>query len=140
MKHLIFVYGTLKRGFSRHSVLKDQRYIGIGVTTNQYSMYAYGGFPALVENSNGLEIYGELYEVDDNCIQDLDKIEGVDKGLFSRNQINLSNVTFVSLPTDLNVWKVYNHESSSVKWIAESYFFKKSTTGAADCGRLWTQK
>jgi len=93
----------------------------------------------LVNSSSGNEIYGELYEVDDICIQNLDRIEGVDKGLFERRKINISYVSFTSLPTDTNIWSHYS-DSDSPKWVAEAYFFKRSVEGAADCGSLWTQK
>jgi gamma-glutamylcyclotransferase (GGCT)/AIG2-like uncharacterized protein YtfP len=138
----IFVYGTLKRGFVRHYALRDQRYLGTAKTEKKYGMYAISGYPAMVDESaaaksgvdSNNEIIGELYEVDDECIQELDKIEGVIQGLFERKDVALNEITFVGLPTNEHVWKNLN------KKIAQSYFFERNLNGAADCGSLWTQK
>lgn len=141
-KILIFAYGTLKRGFSRSSALRDQRYIGIAKTEDIYGMFRYGGFPALIDKTlaevSGVtannRIFGELYEVDDSCIQDLDKIEGVDKGFFERRDVSLGEITMTSLPTDEAVW------GSITRKTAKTYFFKQKLTGAGDCGPIWLQK
>lgn len=139
---LIWVYGSLKRGFTRHSILSDQRYIGIARTTPHYAIFGYGGFPALVDETlaetSGVtaknHIFGELYEVDDVCMMELDRIEGVDRGLFSRKEIILESITMVGLPVSEDVWK------SIAAKKAQAYFFKLKLNGAADCGPLWTQK
>lgn len=141
-KHLVFVYGTLKRGFSRSSALREQRYIGIARTEPKYGMFGYGGFPALVdetlaEASNVTaknRIFGELYEVDDACMQELDKIEGTDRGLFERRDIALGEITMTTLPSDEAVW------GGLTRKVAQAYFFKKKLAGAGDCGPLWVQK
>lgn len=141
-KHLLFAYGTLKRGFSRHSVLREQRYIGIARTEPKYGMFGYGGFPALVDETlaevSGVtaknRIFGELYEVDDACIQEIDKIEGTDRGLFERRDIALGEITMTTLPSDEAVWVGLTRK------VAQTYFFKKKMTGAGDCGPLWVQK
>ena len=139
---LMFIYGSLKRGFNRHSVLKDQRYIGVARTTPNYAMVGYGGFPALVDatlaEASGVaaknHIFGELYEVDDACRMELDKIEGVDRGLFDKKEITLESITIVGLPVSEDVWK------SIAAKKAQAYFFQLKLNGAADCGALWTQK
>jgi gamma-glutamylaminecyclotransferase len=141
-KHLIFIYGTLKRGFVRHHALREQRYIGIARTEPKYGMFGYGGYPALVdetlaEASNVTaknRIFGELYEVDDACMQELDKIEGTDRGLFERRDIALGEITMTTLPSDEAVW------GGLTRKVAQAYFFKKKLAGAGDCGPLWVQK
>jgi len=141
-KHLVFVYGTLKRGFSRSSALREQRYIGIARTEPKYGMFGYGGFPALVDETlaeaSGItaktRIFGELYEVDDACMQELDKIEGTDRGLFERRDIALGEITMTTLPSDEAVW------GGLTRKVAQAYFFKKKLAGAGDCGPLWVQK
>jgi len=141
-KHLVFVYGTLKRGFSRSSALREQRYIGIARTEPKYGMFGYGGYPALVDEplaeASGVtaknRIFGELYEVDDSCMQELDKIEGTDRGLFERRDVSLGEITMTTLPSDEAVW------GSLTRKVAQAYFFKKKLAGAGDCGPLWVQK
>ena len=140
--HLIFCYGSLKRGFNRHGILSDQRYIGVARTSPHYAMFGYGGFPALVDETlaevSGVvaknHIFGELYEVDDACMMQLDAIEGVDRGLFDRKEIHLDSITMVGLPVSEDVWK------SIAAKKAQAYFFQLKLNGAADCGVLWTQK
>lgn len=141
-KHLVFLYGTSKRGFSRNGALREQRYIGIARTEPKYGIFGYGGFPALVDDAlaevsevvAGKRVFGELYEVDDACVQELDKVEGTDRGLFERRDISLGEITMTSLPSDEAVW------NSLTRKVAQAYFFKKKLAGAGDCGPVWLQK
>jgi gamma-glutamylaminecyclotransferase len=140
MKHLVFVYGTLKQGHTRHNAIREQRYLGIARTEPLYGMYQFGGYPCLVDEitaeqsgqTAGRSIYGELYEVDDACMAELDKIEGVSHGLFERKEIKLGEVTLSHLPTNDDVFRAIASKS------AIGYHFKKNLTGARDCGPLWT--
>jgi gamma-glutamylcyclotransferase (GGCT)/AIG2-like uncharacterized protein YtfP len=142
MATLLFVYGTLKDGFSRSSALKDQRYIGTAKTTKEYGMYAHGGFPALVDNqlaaTSNVEaknsIYGELYEVDDNCLIALDKIEGVEFDLFGRKIVNLEQFYLLRLPFYQSTFDLLDGKKS------QAYFFRRSVTGCADCGSFWARR
>lgn len=142
MKHLLFVYGTLKQGYSRNSYLRDERYLGIASTEPIYGIFQYSGYPALVdqplaENSGlsvGKKVWGELYEVSANCLMNLDQIEGVPQNLFERREIRLDDVTLSHLPTNDDVWRLVARKS------AQGYYFKKNLAGAKDCGSLWTQK
>ena len=72
---LLFVYGTLKKGFHNHGVLKGAHCQGEAVLFG-YDMYSLGGFPAIVKNVDAeLPISGELYEVPE--FKSLDRLEGV---------------------------------------------------------------
>ena len=76
MSHLVFVYGTLKRGFSNHHILKDAEFLGSGETTESvFTMYHLGGFPGVVLGGNS-DIKGELYSVDEATLQHCDWLEG----------------------------------------------------------------
>ena len=142
MATLIFVYGTLKDGFSRSNALASQRYIGTAISTEGYGMYAHGGYPALVdktlaEASNVVaakQIYGELYEVDDICLQKLDKIECVDVDLFERKIIHLDLINMTRLPFFQNSFDLLNNKQ------AQAYFFKRSVSGCANCGSFWPRR
>lgn len=74
--HLVFVYGTLKRGFPNHHLLASSKYLGEGKTQNG-SLVDLGSFPGFVydneEESSG--VCGELYEVTDEVFDDLDNLE-----------------------------------------------------------------
>ena len=85
----VFVYGTLKRGDSRHDALSDQRFIDVAATQPAYRLYDLGEYPGLVTFDSGDSIPGELYEVDADCLQNLDVIEGVAEGYYSRQPVKL---------------------------------------------------
>lgn len=70
----VFVYGTLKRGQSNHSLLEDSKFLGEYsakdmhiINTNNYP-YAY--------EEEGLQAIGELYEVNKKTMEALDTLEG----------------------------------------------------------------
>ncbi len=148
MKSLLFVYGTLKRGHQRNQMMKDQLYLGVSITQPKYVMYQMGSFPALVEVPHtvregyslpeaaaGSPIHGELYEVDDECLVHLDKVEGVRDGLFERKYIELDRSYLLNLPTVQNVFNDY-HQGRAV-----AYFYKRSIEGAPrNCGPFWALK
>lgn len=92
-KPLVFVYGTLKKGFLRHSALRNAKYIGEFKTSPNYLMYHVhppAGYPALVESESGKEIVGEVYEINQQILTDLDQIEGVPY-LYRRAEIALQD-------------------------------------------------
>jgi gamma-glutamylaminecyclotransferase len=73
--HIVFVYGSLMRGFRNHVLLTDARFIGEGASEPRFTMLHLGSFPALVEVGS-TTIVGELYEVDDITLGRLDMLEG----------------------------------------------------------------
>lgn len=116
---LLFVYGTLKRGDVRATLLNGQRYLGQAQTAPRYRLFNVGDYPALVEATPldlpGRSIEGELWLVDDACLARLDEEEGVDEGLYERGTIEL-----VGSPAR-----------------AMTYLYGQSTEGLADCGANW---
>lgn len=75
-QHLIFVYGTLRQSHGNHQMLKDARYYGVGSTRDNYSMYIAGGYPYVISSEARYPIVGELYAVDGETLEKLDKMEG----------------------------------------------------------------
>lgn len=75
-KHLVYVYGTLKAGYWNSGLLAKAKFLGAAITVSDgFTMYD-GGFPYVVPD--GLNrIKGEVYEVDDNVLANLDRLEGV---------------------------------------------------------------
>ena len=70
----VFVYGTLMRGEANHDYyLHDDWFVG-KASLSGYDMYDIGAFPGIVLGA-GI-IPGELYEVDDETLQNLDYLEG----------------------------------------------------------------
>lgn len=73
---LLFAYGTLKRGGRGNRWLAGQRYVGEAVTEPTYRLYDLGTYPGLVKDgSAGLAVKGELWEVDEACLAELDDYE-----------------------------------------------------------------
>lgn len=85
----VFVYGTLKRGDTRHRFLDGAHFCGLAVTQPAYRLYRLGKFPGLVESEPGGCIEGELYRVSDATLAVLDDVEAVADSLFVRRSIRL---------------------------------------------------
>ncbi len=111
----IFVYGTLKRGGCRSHVLKGQRFLGEAKTVATYRIYNTGSYPALVEKEDGLQVEGEVWEIDDHCLRSLDAIEAVPH-LYERKPVTL---------TDRSMEGV------------ETYIYRQNVDGMPDCGGRW---
>jgi gamma-glutamylcyclotransferase (GGCT)/AIG2-like uncharacterized protein YtfP len=75
-KHLIFVYGTLRKGHCNHHLLKDAYCYGIGSSEASYAMYLKNGYPYITSSESRYSIVGELYSVDDDTLSQLDRFEG----------------------------------------------------------------
>lgn len=71
----VFVYGTLKRGYGNHSVMRRAkgRLIGKHVTEPKWTMHHLGAYPGISQGGH-TEITGEVYEVD--SLLPLDVLEG----------------------------------------------------------------
>ena len=90
LRHLIFVYGTLKRGLINHErylALAEEhgaaRFVGGGVTTERFPLIVLPTErysrqpPALLERRGvGNRVRGELFVVDDRTLEGLDILEG----------------------------------------------------------------
>jgi len=75
MSELIFVYGTLMRGRSNHSVIAGSRFLGPARAKGLALYQVSKSFPGAVRE-NGGEVIGEVYEVGKNKLRDLDLFEG----------------------------------------------------------------
>jgi gamma-glutamylaminecyclotransferase len=74
---VLFVYGTLKRGQPAHRLLAGQAFLGPAVTAPRYRLVDLGPYPGLVrDDASGLTVCGELWEVSDCCVAELDDYEG----------------------------------------------------------------
>jgi gamma-glutamylcyclotransferase (GGCT)/AIG2-like uncharacterized protein YtfP len=113
----LFVYGTLKRGYSRAEALRGEVFLGSAKTEAQYRMFNCGHYPGLVESPDGLYIEGELWEVSPECLKRLDEIEGVGIRLYQRAKVRLKP------PHD--------------RMEAETYLYLRSIQGLPDCGVRW---
>jgi gamma-glutamylaminecyclotransferase len=119
-RHNIFVYGSLKRGFSNHSLLIGQRFVAAARTQPSFKLYALGDFPGMVEASEGgRSIEGEIWAVDSACLARLDLLEDTAHGLYARAPIPLLP------PND--------------RLLVEGYLYRLDVTGRRDCGDVWME-
>ncbi len=114
---LIFVYGSLKRGYALHHLLDSQTLRGSAVTKPLYRLFDLGTYPGIVEWPNGLSVQGEVYKVDDECLRRLDEAEGVADGCYARRLIQLEP------PFD--------------QFAIHAWFWLHPVRGLKDCGPAW---
>jgi len=120
LRHNIFVYGSLKRGFSNHRLLADQNFIAIGRTQPRFKLYDLGAFPGMIEaDEDGHSIEGEIWSIDSHCLAQLEILEDTAHGMYVRKPIPL-------LPPN---------ETFSV----EGYLYRLDIAGHRDCGEVWTE-
>ena len=83
---LLFVYGLLMYGFSFYRKLLGKRFVGRGFVPG-YKMYNLGLYPGVVRD--GGRVYGEVYEVTASDLEDIDRAEGCDVGLYVRELVDV---------------------------------------------------
>ncbi len=74
-QHLVFVYGTLRQGESNHGLLGGRVPRRVVCTRAAWELVDLGAFPALLPGGT-TAVLGEVYEVDDDTLAELDILEG----------------------------------------------------------------
>lgn len=112
--HRVFVYGTLKKGLGNHNFLKNSTFIGEDRTQeNLFEMRAMGSIPFVVQTNNlSFSISGELYEVTNQVLRELDILEG--NGMFYTRKL---------------VWLENNYEEQAWMYIGDDNFPKVPLAG-----------
>jgi gamma-glutamylcyclotransferase (GGCT)/AIG2-like uncharacterized protein YtfP len=87
-KHLVFVYGTLRRGGAGAMSIRfpDSKFIADAKVTG--SLYDLGAYPGLLLNESNSSVIGEVYEVDDEILNQLDDFEA--SSHYWRKQVEIS--------------------------------------------------
>lgn len=86
-EHVVFVYGTLKKGYGNHHLLSRSKFLDTAVTRGV--LHDLGAFPAARTNDSGGQIHGELYSVDDETLARLDRLEGIPT-FYQRDKVETS--------------------------------------------------
>jgi len=85
----VFVYGTLMSGFENHYHLTESEKIGKGFTLSKYHLTAsFIPFLSEIESDKSNYIYGEVYEVNDECLRALDLLEG-HPAFYQRKEVDI---------------------------------------------------
>jgi gamma-glutamylcyclotransferase (GGCT)/AIG2-like uncharacterized protein YtfP len=91
----VFVYGSLRK-FSipfaqkghNHSILQDSPFVEQTRTEDKFLMYDLGSFPGCKRSEEGYRITGEVYEVGEGILRDLDILEG-NPFFYKRDKVDL---------------------------------------------------
>ena len=91
-KHLVGVYGSLRRGQSNHHYyLSESDYKGTFTTEPEYTLHSLSWYPGLKQNGNH-SVVMEVYEVDEKTLETLNRLEGYRPGekvsFYDRIEIN----------------------------------------------------
>jgi gamma-glutamylcyclotransferase (GGCT)/AIG2-like uncharacterized protein YtfP len=103
-KHLVAVYGTLRKGFGNHRLMSTANLLDSGSTVDQYAMIAEGiPYVRSEVREDGHNIAVEVYAVDDSELLDMDRLEN-HPNWYTRKQvpIHLDNGLVV------NAWLYFN--------------------------------
>jgi gamma-glutamylcyclotransferase (GGCT)/AIG2-like uncharacterized protein YtfP len=115
ISRLVFVYGTLMRGYKLHQYLERDgaTYIGKGRIRARLFDLPDEGFPGAIPDPNSYTL-GELYSLKNSheTLLQLDQLEGCDEGLFERELVD--------------VWR---NASRQKAW---TYFYKRPLNGARE--------
>ncbi len=71
----LFVYGTLLQGLERAQVLRESAYLGPAMITGD--LFDLGEYPGVRPGTGS--VVGELYEIAENTLEQIDRIEGYDE-------------------------------------------------------------
>lgn len=73
----VFVYGSLKRNFPNHFLLCAAKFLGEAISIEKYALVDNGFYPyACKRGIKKAHILGEIYEVNENILKNLDILEG----------------------------------------------------------------
>ena len=84
----LFVYGTLMKNRGNNDLLGDSEYLGKYHTDPRWGLVDLGAFPAMVPSNKSVK--GEVYLVDDDILEAVDALEGVDFGLYKRHRVYIN--------------------------------------------------
>jgi gamma-glutamylcyclotransferase (GGCT)/AIG2-like uncharacterized protein YtfP len=87
-RHLVFVYGTLRSGSARAMSIRFPGSKFIAEAKVGGSLYDLGAYPGLLLNESNSLVIGEVYEVDDEILNELDDFEAASN--YRRKQVEIS--------------------------------------------------
>jgi gamma-glutamylaminecyclotransferase len=91
-KCYLFVYGSMKKGFSNSFRLNDAKFISNAISVQTYALYPSWDyrFPYLFNCRGSTHAAGELYQINEDLLQNsIDIYEGVSDGHYTRETIEV---------------------------------------------------
>lgn len=131
MSSLFFAYGNLKKGFPQHHLMRRANFLGVALTEKKFHLYQVSYFPALFVSSDSMQVFGEIYEVDDFLL--LDAVNNVGgQSFFSRQKIFLEEINMCGSPCRSSCWNDVRHSS------AETYVCQMPMRDYVSRGDFWS--
>ncbi|HBB88036.1 MAG TPA: gamma-glutamylcyclotransferase [Blastocatellia bacterium] len=87
-KYCVFVYGTLRRGSAGSMSTRFPKSKFIAEAKVNGSLYYLGPYPGVLLDNSNLLVIGEVYEVDDDLLEELDEFEASSN--YVRKQVEIS--------------------------------------------------
>jgi gamma-glutamylcyclotransferase (GGCT)/AIG2-like uncharacterized protein YtfP len=81
----LFVYGTLRIGEKNNKYLLNSSLIPKGIKINGYEIRKSDTYYPYAFLNTKDSIVGDLYIIDDSIFKELDVIEGIDEGIYTRH-------------------------------------------------------
>ena len=91
--HLVFVYGSLKRGQSNHRPLATAEFVSQARTVERaFRLVDLGPYPAMIRSEEESQsIVGELFRVDDDTLAAVDRLES-NGSLYLREELSVAEL------------------------------------------------
>jgi gamma-glutamylcyclotransferase (GGCT)/AIG2-like uncharacterized protein YtfP len=90
-QHLIFVYGTLRRGCAGAMSIRFPTSKFVAEASVTGSLYDLGPYPGMILAESNSLVFGEVYEVDDETLNQLDEFEASSSYLRKQVEVSLGN-------------------------------------------------
>lgn len=74
-KHLVFIYGSLRQACEHSMSVRFPNSKFMGNATVNGLLFDLGAYPGLRSNKSDPKVVGEVYEVDDELLDELDRFE-----------------------------------------------------------------
>lgn len=116
--HKVFVYGSLLSGLGNHRLLETSKKLGVTKTPEGFDMLDLGYFPGAIKGQGVL--IGEVYEVDDVVLKDLDRLEGYhDKNNNHNNMYNRIEIETEFGKAYIYIYELYSNNNAFKRAIVE---------------------
>ena len=118
MMNKLFVYGSMKKGFKNHWRLENETFLGSGKTDNNYNMYPAESFsyPYGVEYEEKWQLFGELYELKNVAIEEIDIFEGAPE-YYYRKEVGILLSNSSGSPVTGKIFIIGDPDAQEITWL-----------------------
>tara|TARA_R110001599_G_scaffold217203_2_gene415432 strand:- start:591 stop:992 length:402 start_codon:yes stop_codon:yes gene_type:complete len=103
---IVFVYGTLKRGYSNNALLRSSKLLGRAITKERFTMFE-DGIPYVSKYIQTSRISGEVYAVSKSTLDNLDMLEG-HPSWYKREKTHIEYLNDQGDTKTINAWLYFN--------------------------------